>query len=98
MHPSPTETEYTLPLAEALLAATLALMTGHAQTACHHQRRLMAFKIRANLFKLAEAADITPSFRMVVQRVQGCWETLALDSGDLLPERRLWHTAATRVQ
>jgi hypothetical protein len=42
-----------LPLAEALLAGTLALMTGHAQACCEGQRALMAKKIIANLFMLS---------------------------------------------
>lgn len=96
--PASTDPEYTLPLAEALLGATLALMTGHAQSPCSEQKRLMALKIRAHLLKLGEAPGVTPPFRTVVQRMQGCWETLAMDTTDLLPERRLWHTAAPTVQ
>ena len=45
MHTHPathTDGEYEMPSVEALLAGTLALMTGHAQSACARQRGLMS--------------------------------------------------------
>ena len=36
---------YLLPASEAMLAAALALMTGHAQSACERQRTALAHKI-----------------------------------------------------
>src|SRR5574343_114614 len=95
--PPATGPEYTLPRVEALLAATLALMTGHAQSRCTQQRHLMALKVRNNLLQLSAATDAGSPFRAVVQHVPSCWEALATDpaaSADLLPERRLWHTTA----
>ena len=101
--------EHVMPCADAMLAGTLALMTGHAQSACAMQRDLMGRKIRSNLFFLGQHPSLTPTFRTVVQRLHQHWDALvkasdgvsaraALPSEDLLPERRLWHTAASTVQ
>lgn len=101
--------EHVMPCAEALLAGTLALMTGHAQNACATQRNLMGRKIRSNLFFLGQHPGLSPSFRTVAQRMHQHWDRLveagegpagqsALNSDDLLPERRLWHTTASLVQ
>ncbi len=101
--------EHVMPCAEAMLAGTLALMTGHAQSACATQRELMGRKIRSNLFFLGQHPALSPSFRTVVQCMHQHWDVLlkagnglaqrpALDTDDLLPERRLWHTTASLVQ
>lgn len=102
--------EYVMPCAEAMLAGTLALMTGHAESACARQRTLMAQKIRSNLFFLGRHPGLTPNFRTVVHRMHGHWDTLvtgcmaaarpgvATDPADLLREQRLWHATAARVQ
>ncbi|MDZ4101804.1 MAG: hypothetical protein U1E12_09025 [Hydrogenophaga sp.] len=101
--------EHVMPCAEAMLAGTLALMTGHAQSACATQRDLMGRKIRSNLFFMGQHPGLTPNFRTVVQRMHQHWDALlkaddsatvgaSLSSDDLLPERRLWHTAAPTVQ
>lgn len=101
--------EHVMPCAEAMLAGTLALMTGHAQSACANQRDLMGRKIRSNLFFLGQHPALSPSFRKVVHNMHRHWDVLlkagdgpagrpALDTDDLLPERRLWHTTATLVQ
>lgn len=105
----PEDEEHVLPCAEAMLAGTLALMTGHAQSACATQRDLMGQKIRSNLFFLGQHPGLTPSFRTVLQRMHQHWDTLvkasdgpaapsSLRSDGLLPERRLWHTTASTVQ
>jgi len=101
--------EHVMPCAEAMLAGTLALMTGHAQSTCGAQRELMGRKIRSNLFFLSEHPALTPNFRTVVQRMHQHWDALLkasdtsatpgpVDRDDLLPERRLWHTPASTVQ
>ena len=64
---------YEMPTAEALLAGTLALMTGHAESACDRHKRLMSKKIVSNLFFLAEHPALNPHFRLVVQRMHGHW-------------------------
>jgi hypothetical protein len=80
MHPTPTvngvDEEYVLPTVEALLAGTLALMTGHAQSQDTHQRGLMANKIRWNLGLLAQHGQMSDPFRRVVQRMGQAWGEL----------------------
>jgi hypothetical protein len=101
----PHDEEFVMPCAEAMLAGTLALMTGHAQSACARQRMLMAKKIRSNLYFLGQNPDITPNFRTVAQRMHQHWEALAEPAAttvlghdnQLLPEGRLWHAAASLV-
>jgi hypothetical protein len=101
--------EHDMPCAEAMLAGTLALMTGHAQSTCATQRDLMGRKIRSNLFFMGQHPGLTPNFRTVIQRMHQHWDTLVNAgermqmrsselSDDLLPERRLWHTTAATVQ
>ncbi|MBT9463566.1 hypothetical protein [Hydrogenophaga sp.] len=105
----PETEEFVMPCAEAMLAGTLALMTGHAQSACVSQRDLMGRKIRSNLFFLGQHPGLTPNFRTVVQRMHQHWDVLLkapdqsqklteLRTDDLLPERRLWHPTASTVQ
>ena len=65
--------EYSLPCAEALLAGTLALMTGYVQACCDSHRDAMGRKITANLQMLADAEGFTPHFRTVVWSLQGRW-------------------------
>ena len=53
-HPNPADPlvsaeEYSMPCAEALLASTLALMTGYVQACCDDHRDAMGRKIVANL-------------------------------------------------
>jgi hypothetical protein len=68
--------EYELPDAEALHAATLALMTGHAQQSCPQRRLLMARKIRSNLFFLFQHPGLSPELRRVLQRLHGMWDAM----------------------
>ncbi len=53
--------EHVMPCAEAMLAGTLALMTGHAQSTCATQRGLVGRKIRSNLFFLSQHPELSPS-------------------------------------
>lgn len=66
-----------LPDAEAVLAGTLALMTGHAQSGCPQRRLLMALKIRHNLDQLQRHPDLGAPLRIVLQRLCHAWGTLA---------------------
>lgn len=96
--------EYSLPCAEALLAGTLALMTGYVQACCDTHRDAMGRKISANLQMLADADGFTAHFRTVVWSLQGRWEqqckarqdTAALVAAE--QRRVLWHTAPEAVQ
>lgn len=98
--------EYEMPSAEAMLAGTLALMTGHAQSACTRQRGLMAKKIVSNLFFLSQHPSLSPHFKAVADRMRPHWLVLA-QSSDVAETHALhtptepqplWHAAATRVQ
>lgn len=75
--------EYALPCAEALLAGTLALMTGHAQAICPNRRMLMALKIRHNLGQLRSHRGLNEQFRVVLLRLCHEWGALAVG----LPDR-----------
>jgi hypothetical protein len=66
--------EYTLPTAEALLAGTLALMTGCAQGADEH-RGVMSAKIASNLAQLSEHAALSSEMRRMLARLQTRWQT-----------------------
>lgn len=74
--------EYTLPCAEALLAGTLALMTGHAQNVCPNRRMLMALKIRHNLDRLRSHPGLNEQFRIVLMRLCHEWGALAVGLRD----------------
>lgn len=62
-----------LPNAEALLAGTLALMTGHAQGCCEGHRELMAKKIVSNLFMLTLHPAAAPAFKAMAMHLHGLW-------------------------
>src|SRR5215216_616633 len=62
-----------LPPAEALLAGTLALMTGHAQACCEGQRALLAQKIIANLLTLSHHPAAPPNFRAIAANLHPLW-------------------------
>lgn len=85
MEPDTPPHEITLPCDQALLAATLALMTAYAGPAATArvdagtQRRLMARKIVSNLFFLREHPALGAGLRQVVSTVHGHW--LALVQG-----------------
>lgn len=68
--------EYRLPCAEALLAGTLALMTGHAQACCEDRRRLMGARIVSQLDQLAQHGRLSPVFRAALANLRTHWEVL----------------------
>ncbi len=65
--------EYSLPCTEAVLAGTLALMTGHAQACCCSQRDALGRKIVAGLHQLAHSDQFTPHFRALLGSLQHKW-------------------------
>ncbi|MDO9610594.1 MAG: hypothetical protein Q7J33_01900 [Serpentinimonas sp.] len=67
---------YLLPGSEAMLAAALALMTGHAQSACERQRAALAHKIRHLLCALSQQDSLSPSMRAMVRRLHAHWQAL----------------------
>ena len=69
--------EFTLPCVEALLAGTLALMTGVAQAApgCGNVRP-MAAKVVSNLGTLAEHPALSEAMHQVVARLALHWQAV----------------------
>ena len=65
-----------LPTAEAVQAATLALMTGHAQACCDEHRWVMLTKIVANLHLLAHHPGVSPGFKTVAEQLYAMWARL----------------------
>jgi hypothetical protein len=72
------------PSAEALLAGTLALMTGHAQGCCEDHRALMTKKIIANLLMLSSHPEASSGFRAMVAKLHAMWIRL-LQQGNVHP-------------
>ena len=71
--PNASDEEYSLPRAEALLAGTLALMTGYVQACCDSHREAMGHKIVTNLQLLGQAGVLTPHFRTMLRNLQSRW-------------------------
>jgi hypothetical protein len=65
-----------MPCAEAMLAGTLALMTGHAESRCAQHKALMARKVVSNLFFLANHPALNANFRIVMGRMHQHWDAL----------------------
>lgn len=101
-----------LPSAEALLAGTLALMTGVVERAAlaqplaaHGQSLLMAAKVRRQLACLGEHPQLSDGFRLTLLRLGAHWDRL-LPGGTVDAEpigaaeaaRRLWHRAPGQLQ
>jgi len=61
------------PNTEALLAGTLALMTGVAQQPCARQRALLAQKVIANLGTLSAHPMASPGFRATAASLCDLW-------------------------
>ena len=72
--------EYALPCAEAVMAGTLALMTGYARCGCAVHRQMMAEKAAANLLALAEnsqlSSQLTGGFKAIVFKLHSQWVEL----------------------
>ncbi|MBL0945922.1 MAG: hypothetical protein IBJ04_16520 [Hydrogenophaga sp.] len=70
----PSDEEYTLPPTEALLAGTLALMTGCAQhTGPVRQRELMVGKVVSNLTELSQHPALSAPMRLLLGRLSARW-------------------------
>ena len=96
--------EYSMPCMEALLAGTLALMTGYAQACCDSHREAMARKIVTNLEALSQAQALSPHFRTMLWNLQARWQPQGLQehaSAALTAaeqRRALWLAAPEAVQ
>lgn len=93
--------EYTLPTVEALMAGTLALMTGYAQAAAEGpQRPLMARKLVSNLFFLAEHPLVSPPMRCMLSKLRTRWQLEAeqcVARAAPCEATPLWHPAPGHV-
>src|SRR4051794_25107375 len=73
--------EHELPCIEAVLACTLALMTGYSQAlqaATHpEQRLLMGRKITGQLSQLADHAQLSRGFRHVLAGLSERWQLMS---------------------
>jgi hypothetical protein len=93
--------EYTLPCAEALMAGTLALMTGHTQSINEEHLELMASKIASNLNALAATPLLSPEFKTLLWALSQRWQKMghgAALSQSAAIERQLWHISPEAVQ
>lgn len=102
-----------VPSAEAMLAGTLALMTGVVERAAltqplagHAQSLMMAAKVRSNLFFLSGHPQLSSGFRMTIERLRTHWDRLTVPaSGEAVADlsspdapQRLWHRAPDQLQ
>lgn len=100
--------EYTLPSVEALLAGTLALMTGYAQSApeCSH-RAVMAAKLVSHLFCLSGHPQLSPPMQTMLANLCTRWQ-IEVENGaataanattpTALRPTPLWHPVPASVQ
>ena len=90
--------EYELPAVEAVLAGTLALMTGCAQAGCPDQRRLMMGRIVSNMALLGDHPQLSTQFRCALGKLRCHWELLLEDGGEAQGPQRLRHHAPATLQ
>ncbi|WP_439520571.1 hypothetical protein [Hydrogenophaga sp.] len=101
--PDHMDEEYHLPSVEALLAGTLALMTGYAQSArdCPH-RALMADKLVSNLFCLSGHPQLSVPMQTMLANLRTRWQVELEHSanGAEVAGRptALWHAVPASVQ
>lgn len=74
--PEAGDDEYTMPCAEAILAGTLALITGHARCGCTQHRDMMAKKAASNLALLAQHPLMSAGFKTVAAKLHEQWVEL----------------------
>ena len=91
---TPDTENYTLPCAEALLAGTLAVMTGHMQACCDGHRNLMVRKAVANLAQLSQHPLLSPDFKALLWQLRGRWEQQLQAQARQAP---MWHASPNTV-
>jgi hypothetical protein len=102
-HTETADEEYTMPSVEALLAGTLALMTGYAQSAreCPH-RSLMAGKLVSNLLCLSAHPQLSPPMQTMLANLRTRWQLEMEHSADATAVDNtptpLWHPVPASVQ
>lgn len=93
--------EYTMPCSEAILAGTMALMTGHVQTCCSAHREAMAGKIVSNLAALAADPLLSPGFKTLLWSLCQRWQSHNQGAGLAhlaAGQRGVWHSSPETVQ
>lgn len=91
--------EYTLPTVEALLAGTLALLTGYAQsTPDGAHRAAMARKAAAHLGSLAAHPQLSAPMRAMLANLRQRWQQEAQKAAPDTPPPALWHAAPEALQ
>jgi hypothetical protein len=96
-----TNEEYTMPCTEALLAGTMALMTGHVQACCGAHREAMEGKILSNLAALTEDPLLSPGFKTLLWTLHQRWKNQRQGAAIMQrpsTERNLWHSSPEAVQ
>lgn len=94
---------YTLPPLEALIAATLALMTGYVQSQDGSDHRsLMARKLVLQLQALSEHTGLSAPLRQMLAGLQARWQVQLETANAWAPSAvvptPLWHIAPQQVQ
>ncbi len=96
--------QYTMPCAEAMLAGTLALMTGYAQQHDASVRSLMARKVVSNLFFLSGHPQLSDAFRTMVLNLRARWQEDCqvvaphAENAQTLNSETNWHSAPVNIQ
>ncbi|MDZ7892558.1 hypothetical protein [Rhodoferax sp.] len=101
LHWKPQDEEYMIPSAEALLASTMALMTGHVQSCCAEHREAMATKIVSNLSRLSSDPLLSPGFQALLWSLRQRWLAQGQAATAVRPvhvESGLWHPTPEAVQ
>lgn len=91
-----TSEEFDLPAVEAVLAGTLALMTGHAEASSADERRRMQARIAENMALLEAHPQLSMAFRCAVGKLRCHWQLLVEAGPDRGPS--LQHPAPARFQ
>lgn len=90
--------EYELPAVEAVLAGTLALMTGFAEAERPAHREQMTYRIVCNLALLADHPQLSVQFRCAVGKLRRHWQHLQEHGPDGASTRDVRHPAAGLLQ
>ncbi|MEN9844532.1 MAG: hypothetical protein RLZZ612_2361 [Pseudomonadota bacterium] len=105
VHSDEADEEYLMPSPEAMLAGTLALMTGYAQQQDDGIKGVMAKKVVSNLFFLIQHPYLSEAFRQMLTQLRERWQhslvlaepSPAVARTPSVPES-LWHTAPVGMQ
>lgn len=94
--------EHELPSVEAVLAGTLALMTGYGQALqadLHPQQRIaMGVKIVTNLDLLAEHPALSESFQRIALGLRARWRLMSDCTAQAAPTAAPWIAAPRQLQ